>query len=627
MRYRSFRIQNFRGIRDTTVELCPSGAGVFTLIGLNESGKTTILEAIEWFQFNKGDERSLYKSDLNRSDPSSYVPKHEKATFTGDILVTALVELTDEDVNRISGIVEKQFEVRLDRSSASRSFTVKRGQSFANGDKGDRIHRWDFALSGRRKGQKKDHSFVGEDVWERYTDIILESLPEIVYFPTFLFDQPDKVVLNPLADELPANRVYRKIIESVGRLLARPIDVKVNVVDRVLIPETIGESFSGFFLLSPNRQQQIDAAINQMSHQLSVTVLGSWSKIFGGTAADREIRLRLGVDKHPDGTPRVYVQFSIRDGVQQYDISERSLGFRWFFSFLLFTLYRPNKQVNRASLFLLDEPASNLHAGAQIQLLNSFPRIASDGSQVIYSTHSHYLINPEWLDQAFIVANGAVDYDNADPLVYDGPRASEIEVKRYRAFVGSNPDKTNYFQPVLDRLQVVPSKLDAFRPAVLVEGKGDYLILAYGLWLFGIANGDYTVIPTRGADSYSELVGLMLGWGVSFCVCFDDDVAGKRAIADLRNNWGMSQARAFTLEAVTSTLSGQAIEAMLSDSDLKHIKGFYSIDGLPTKGQIQLFFSEHLSSQTALSMSNHYRSCLRSFDTLVRSALGLEARP
>ena len=50
MHYSSFRIQNFKGIKDTTIKLSDqSRMGVFAFVGLNESGKTTILEAIHSF--------------------------------------------------------------------------------------------------------------------------------------------------------------------------------------------------------------------------------------------------------------------------------------------------------------------------------------------------------------------------------------------------------------------------------------------------------------------------------------------------------------------------------------------------------------------------------------------------
>ena len=47
MYYTRFRIQNFKGIRDTTIKWAEqSKVAVFAFVGLNESGKTTILVAV-----------------------------------------------------------------------------------------------------------------------------------------------------------------------------------------------------------------------------------------------------------------------------------------------------------------------------------------------------------------------------------------------------------------------------------------------------------------------------------------------------------------------------------------------------------------------------------------------------
>ena len=48
-------------------------------------------------------------------------------------------------------------------------------------------------------------------------------------------------------------------------------------------------------------------------------------------------------------------------------------------------------------LFLFDEPASNLHPTAQAALLASLEKL-SENAVVIYTTHSHHLINPLWLE-------------------------------------------------------------------------------------------------------------------------------------------------------------------------------------------------------------------------------------
>lgn len=624
MRYRSFKITNFRGIKSATVELSPAGAGIFTFIGLNESGKTTALEAISTFQIRGGDEQSLYRVKPTKADPATWMPKHDKATFTGEISVTATIEFGEGDKEACIREAEAASGAKINRDTVPDTFTVRRGYTFENGDQKDRINQWSLGLLAKKKGARKFTGVITGDVaWVRFSTAVAKRLPEIVYFPTFIFEQPERIILNPQDNEENVDRLYRNIIENVGRSLDRPIEIETNIVDRIIKPETPGESFAGFFSLSNNRKQQIDSAINQMSENLSDTIFGSWTKIFGNSVAGRQIILSPGVDKHPDGSPRVYLQISIKDGNQQYDIGERSLGFRWFFSFLLFTLYRNVATGTKKTLFLLDEPASNLHARAQMQLLDSFPRIASDGSMIMYSTHSHYMINPEWLDQAYIVSNSAIDYDEAENLSSGRRLKTEISVQKYRNFVGSNPDKATYFQPVLDRLQIVPSRLDALRPCVLVEGKGDYLILQYGLFLTGNITDTYSVVPTRGAEHFDELVGILLGWGVNFAMCFDDDTPGRRVCKDFQENWGIKKEKCFTLRSLDEELEGKSIESLLTSEDLNLISDHYTIKGKPTKSQIQLFFSEKLSLREELNLSSNFKSRVEAFDATVREALDL----
>lgn len=50
MKHTFFEIQNFKGIEHLRLELTTKPQNnVFTLVGLNESGKTTILEALNFF--------------------------------------------------------------------------------------------------------------------------------------------------------------------------------------------------------------------------------------------------------------------------------------------------------------------------------------------------------------------------------------------------------------------------------------------------------------------------------------------------------------------------------------------------------------------------------------------------
>ena len=60
MRLISITAENFKGIEKANVSLAKSPVNnVFTLVGINESGKTTMLEAINSFEYN--DEKDLTK--------------------------------------------------------------------------------------------------------------------------------------------------------------------------------------------------------------------------------------------------------------------------------------------------------------------------------------------------------------------------------------------------------------------------------------------------------------------------------------------------------------------------------------------------------------------------------------
>ncbi|WP_415411006.1 hypothetical protein, partial [Staphylococcus agnetis] len=119
-------------------------------------------------------------------------------------------------------------------------------------------------------------------------------------------------------------------------------------------------------------------------------VFGRWNKIFGEDTRGKEVVISYDVTEGEkiDSNGRrystqehdIFVKFQIRDGTRRFNVNDRSLGFRWFFSFMLFTQFRVARTAPASSplLFLFDEPASNLHAAAQQKLIESFPEIARD---------------------------------------------------------------------------------------------------------------------------------------------------------------------------------------------------------------------------------------------------------
>ena len=153
-------------------------------------------------------------------------------------------------------------------------------------------------------------------------------------------------------------------------------------------------------------EEKVKHVISRAEKAVTEVVFSKWDEIFGENVGNKEITIDLNYErgktiKKEDGSEEeakiheAYIRFRIKEGTNRYAVDDRSLGFRWFFSFLLFTQFRIHRSKSRPVIFLFDEPASNLHAAAQMKLLESFPAIAKPPHRLIYSTHSHYMETSE----------------------------------------------------------------------------------------------------------------------------------------------------------------------------------------------------------------------------------------
>jgi predicted ATP-dependent endonuclease of OLD family len=103
MRYKSFRIQHFKGIKDTTIQFDGiAGAAVFAFVGLNESGKTTVLEAIHSFSPDTATSELIGGDEETGIPFKERVPRHLISTFSGDVSVTATISVTEQDKKNIA---------------------------------------------------------------------------------------------------------------------------------------------------------------------------------------------------------------------------------------------------------------------------------------------------------------------------------------------------------------------------------------------------------------------------------------------------------------------------------------------------------------------------------------------
>ena len=596
MRYERFEIRNFRGIRDAALDLSSGNATrVTSIVGLNESGKTTLLEAIHSFKPDASISALTSAVPAEDEELESLIPKHEELNFNGDIRVSALVSISEKDRNSLKALFRAEHDVELDASSIPDRTWIGRVHRFRLSKHVETVLDWDFTPTVREKGKRKAAPASGT-LLSSLRELTYAELPPIRYYPTFLFEVPEQVYLNALLND-KKNVIYRRVFLDILNSVDPGLNLRDHIINRVQPPSATVIPFVSVLQAyhSSNERRRVEGIFSRASAVATQVVMQRWNEVFKDKISDKEVIIEPGIVKASNAeTALVSARFLIKDGNHTYLVKERSLGFKWFFCFLLFTQFHAGSATEGSVLYLFDEPASNLHARAQAQLLDSFGAIGSGDNALIYSTHSHHMVNPNWLESAYIVENAAVSYTEEEYSKSWNQRHTEVKITPYKNFVGEYPERISYFQPVLEALDYIPSDLEAVKPALLVEGKSDFYVLKY---LLGAAAGDlsFSVMPSSSADQLGPLIALYLGWGRKFAILLDGDKAGMQASDKYKNEFGLSDQQIL----LTSDLvpGARNLEAILSPEQKKIVSDHFSLSSTPSKKHILRFYQESLASK------------------------------
>lgn len=110
-------------------------------------------------------------------------------------------------------------------------------------------------------------------------------------------------------------------------------------------------------------------------------------------------------EQRGDGKHAVLDEMKIRIWDNRHSLSlpfnEHSAGFQWFFSFL--AAFSEYEHHDPPVVILLDEPAVGLHAKAQADFLRFIEERLAKRCQVIYTTHSPFMVQPGKLERVRLV--------------------------------------------------------------------------------------------------------------------------------------------------------------------------------------------------------------------------------
>lgn len=607
MKYKKFEILNFKGIEKMTFDLSKGrGSDVYTLVGLNESGKTTILQALAFFyekimqssaNFDKYD-NSLHSSGIDKL--TDLIPKNREADFSENVIIKATIEMAQADADKLSELADR-FKFKF-KKTYSMEFNISLVIKFRDSKLQSTVPIVEFDLNpsgtiGRNQREVKllDDPSRRRDVGQ----FIAKRLPAIIYYPNFLLEFPEKIQLEPSVNEEASQAFYRRFLQDILDSFKGDFELQKSIVEK---------SHS----TDDQDRKSLRQTLRKMSAQEKIVfredfkMLSNASKNKSIVISEPEKSKKSDLNHAGSAFNPLQLEIAIEDGINRFSVKERSLGFGWLFAFLLITHFRIQRKHSSKPIFIFDEPASNLHSTYQMALLKAIDDLVADSKAlVIYSTHSHYMINPKWLGAAYIVQNHAASDQEDDP--FSRP-PTNIGIETYRSFAVHHPDQRTFFQPILDVLEYKPSNLEMIANALIVEGKSDY----YFLEIFKriLKEKGFATIPGTGSGNFRSVTSLYIGWSKPMVIILDADEEGlakKRAY--LEEYGEILNGKIFTLADINPSWEGFEIEDLISSEDRKEIALITNFEGKELSKKSLMNAAEYiLVSGTKFSPSSEARS-------------------
>lgn len=558
MKLASVRIESFRNFLDSTkFEIQPD---VTCLVGKNESGKTSALHAL--WRLNP---HVSAQFDSQRQYPKWLEKRDRKSGHLENVCpITATFTLADKEMD----LLNQRFGVGV---LLSQNVTICRGY--------DNSLTFDFDTNEQPAVAKLAAEVTNPNITAAIqeatsVDALRQAITQLQLAPpTPVAETPDSVAgaafataVNELQtainDMCGEETLDDAIIEQVSSWLPQffyfdeynllPGEVEVAPLrsalqtgdaSQLLPPQQTAVALMKMAAASEAElaSENYDVRANEMeavANELTREVLQYWSQ-------NSNLRLKIDIDKEtvnqPNGQKAVATKLKLRvEDTRHFftnSLDDRSMGFRWFVSFLAaFSAYADQSQ---PVIILLDEPGLSLHGRAQADLLKFINERLAQAHQVVYSTHSPFMVAPGQLEHVRIVED----------------RGPEVGANITSEVATTDADTLFPLQGALgyDLVQ----HLFISEHNLVVEGISDFTyltVLSEHLKSLGRVGLDerWSVIPVGGIDKVPTFVAL-LGNHLDITVVVDVSAGGNQKLTEMAKRGYLKAKRVITPATATAT--------------------------------------------------------------------------
>ena len=337
-------------------------------------------------------------------------------------------------------------------------------------------------LSAEYRSQFQETLHVALDTWSML----------LCMFPRFFYRKSDK--------HLSAKYKMEEVEKELKSPTAAPNSLLYNFVKLIGVSseEFIEAVRSGSVATQESLRRRINRLVDKIINK-------PFSEFYRTEKIKLDLSFNAGV-----------VSFAVQsDDGEALMLSERSEGLKWYLE--TFIDAQANGMNTGQVVYLLDEPGISLHVNAQKELLRLFQHLAENGNQIVYTTHSPYMLDleGEGIHRIRAVVKNEEGYSYIYKTAYDPRISPESQQDTLAPIINAMGMNLN------DTIGPSNGKIN-----IVTEGISDYIYLSTMAKLLNVDTEKYAIIPSVGATNCVNICAILHGWGCHYLALFDYDKKG-----------------------------------------------------------------------------------------------------
>lgn len=446
MKLLSISVKNFRSIHEEmTLQVKAIGSKTcYILLGINESGKSNMLDAIallnEIESIDYEDDCNKIAQEDEEEIEITYAFEPESDTEIRSALVSMGVDKALADKVKVK-LVERKIAMGPDGERVDYYFiTLKQEKTFV------KLLEKYLVVSGAiitRAPGSEEHDGDGivsnlltverlEDyMQDNLFDVLEAMLPEVIFWKPvedkYLINKP--IDLNAFKEDVDSSIPLRNCFRIAG--IATPEKIKARI-----------EAIAG----KPGKTAEL---VQKLGESVTKHINEKWG--------EHHISVKFAIDTGQ-------LSFLVEDNddtLPKYAVQQRSDGFKHFVSLLLNVSAENKAKVLANKVVLLDEPEIHLHPSGQKYLRDELLEIGKN-NLVVYATHSIYMVDTKNIDRHFSVKKTKgktvctqIEKDNPyrEEVLYNALGTSVLELIEPNVLIFEGKTDRDIFELYLKKLK------------------------------------------------------------------------------------------------------------------------------------------------------------------------------